>query len=114
MRSAICEQLMLVLLVTTSLAGCSQTEVSCGGNVKPENADSEVLKRVSNAKTDSAVFCSKKGMGCDFSVARTKDGWSVAVTRTFAVDGRCVSRIGDEKFFVYDERGALIQVIDGM
>jgi len=114
MTDAICERLVLMVLIAAGLSGCSQAELSCGGDVQPKDASSEALKLVRKAKSDAAAFCSEHGMGCDFSVGRTKQGWSVAVTRTFAVDGKCVSRIGDEKFFVYDAQGVLIQVIEGM
>lgn len=114
MTDAIGERLVLMVLIVAGLSGCSQAEVSCGGDVRPKGASSEALKLVSKARSDSTAFCSEHGMGCDFSVGRTREGWSVAVTRTFAVDGKCVSRIGDEKFFVYDAQGALLQVIEGM
>jgi len=114
MTDAIGERLVLMVLIAAGLSGCSQAEVSCGGDIQPRNASSEALELVSKAKSDAAAFCSEHGMGCDFSVGRTRKGWSVAVTRTFAVDGKCVSRVGDEKFFVYDAQGALIEVIEGM
>ncbi|WP_141400851.1 hypothetical protein [Pseudoxanthomonas wuyuanensis] len=96
------------------ISGCSSKADHCGGNVYPDKAGVDALRFVEKAKVDSEEFCLESGAGCDFTVAKTNQGWSVAVTRTFAVDGKCASRVGDEKFYSYDNSGSLIRVIDGM
>lgn len=74
----------------------------------------DALEIVKKAAVASRTFRAESGAGCDFTVAKTNQGWSVAATRVLAVDGKCVSRIGDEKFYAYDDAGTLIRVVDGI
>ncbi|WP_240099344.1 hypothetical protein [Thermomonas flagellata] len=104
----------VVFLLAAAVVGCSSTTVRCGGRVYPEKASADALSVVKKTEVDSKEFCAESGGGCDFTVAKTKQGWSVAATRTFAVDGKCASRIGDEKIYIYDESGVLVRAIDGM
>ncbi|MEJ7746428.1 MAG: hypothetical protein WKF61_06685 [Luteimonas sp.] len=98
----------------TVVAGCSAEKVHCGGRIYPDQVGEDALKILKKTEAESKEFCSEPGAGCDFTVAKTRQGWSVAATRTFAADGKCASRIGDEKFYSYDNSGSLIRVIDGM
>lgn len=101
------------IFLVAGVTGCSSATVDCGGQVHPENLGADALRIVEKAKADSKAFCSESDSGCDFTVAKTAQGWSVAATRIFAVDGKCASRIGDERFFSYDESGTLLRVIEG-
>lgn len=98
----------------TAITGCSVEDVHCGGHNYPEKVGEDALRILKKAEVDSRAFCSGPGAGCDFTIARTNQGWSVVATRMFAVDGKCASRIGDEKFYSYDSSGSLIRVIDGI
>jgi hypothetical protein len=102
------------LLLVAATSGCSSEAMHCGGRIYPDHAGADALDLVKKAERDSKAFCAVSGAGCDFTVARTNQGWSVAATRTFAVDGKCASRIGDEKFYRYDEAGTLIRVVSGI
>lgn len=101
-------------LLIVVMMGCSSKAVHCGGRVYPDKASAEALELVKKAEMDSKAFCAESNAGCDFTVAKTNQGWSVAATRTFSVDGKCASRAGDEKFYSYDETGSLIRAVDGM
>jgi hypothetical protein len=102
----------VAFLLAAAAVSCSSKAVHCGGRVYPVEAGADALGVVRKAEADSKEFCAESGAGCDFTVAKTKKGWSVAATRTFAVDGKCASRIGDEKIYSYDESGILVRVMD--
>jgi len=107
-------QFGIVSLLAAATVSCSSTTAQCGGRVFPDGVDAEALEIAEKAVVASKSFCAESDAGCDFTVAKTSQGWSVAVTRMYAVDGKCASRIGDEKFYAYDASGTLISVIDGM
>lgn len=103
------------LLLTVATVACApKPPVECGGKIYPESASAEALSIVERAAAESRPFCAGASDGCDFSVARTSQGWSVAVTRMIVVEGKCVSRLGDERFYSYDKSGAPVGVIDGI
>jgi hypothetical protein len=102
------------LLLLAALGGCSSEKIDCGGKISPDVINADALKIVKKAEIDSKAFCKGSDAGCTFTVAKTDQNWSVSATRVFAVDGKCVSRIGDEKFYKYDESGVLMRVIDGI
>lgn len=104
----------LALLLMVVVTGCTSKTVLCGGQVYPDNISADAMRVVKKAEVDSRVFCAGSNAGCDFTIAKTNQGWSVAATRTFAVDGKCASRLGDEKFYYYDGAGALIRVVQGI
>ena len=105
---------LLAFLVVAIVASCSAERTVCGGRIYPDQPSSDALIIVKKARSDSRKFCSDEGAGCDFTIARTKQGWSVAAIKVFAVDGKCASRMGDEKFYSYDSAGSLVRVIDGL
>jgi len=102
------------LFFIAAIAGCSAEDVRCGGHNYSEKVGADALRILKKAEVDSRAFCSGPGAGCEFTIARTNQGWSVAATKMVAVDGKCASRIGDEKFYSYDSSGSLIRSIDGM
>lgn len=97
-----------------SAVACSSTKIECGGQVSPHGVGSDTLAIVDKAKAESRRFCEGSEVGCDYTVAKTKAGWSVAATRVFVVDGKCVSAIGGEKIYGYDGSGQLTRVIEGL
>ena len=103
-----------VLATLALLAACAANEVSCGGNMSPEHIDRMAMVAIEKAKADSKAFCAGSPSGCDYTVASTPDGWSVAATLVFSVNGKCVSRIGDERFYSYDASGSLVRVLEGI
>lgn len=109
-----CWRYALMLLLLGSAAGCSSKKIQCGGQVSPQRIGSDALAIVDKAKAESRRFCAGSEAGCDYTVARTKEGWSVAVTLVFVVDDKCVGMFGGEKFYSYDGSGQLIGVIDGL
>jgi hypothetical protein len=103
-----------LLASLTLLAACSENQVSCGGKVSPGQIDRLAMVVVEKAKADSKAFCAGSPSGCDYAVATTPNGWSVAATRVFSVKDQCVSRIGDERFYSYDASGSLVRVLEGI
>lgn len=102
------------LLLLIGAAGCSSENIQCGGNISPTGIDGDALVIAKKAMAESAVFCAGSPVGCDYVVAKVPSGWSVAATRVFVVDNDCASRMGDEKFYNYDDSGKLIRVLDGL
>jgi len=104
---------VVYILSLTMLAGCTSEAVTCGGDVSPQALAASALNIVEQAKRDAASFCVRSNGGCDFRMARTRDGWSVAATFRVERDGKCLYRIGDQRFYLYDEAGVLQDVING-
>lgn len=105
---------VLCALSLTMLAGCTSEAVTCGGDVSPKALAARAPNIVEQAKRDAASFCVRSNGGCDFTMARTRDGWSVAATFRVERDGKCLFRIGDQRFYLYDEAGVLQRVINGL
>lgn len=97
-----------------AVAACSKPPVICGGEVSPKNATDAELQLVDIARDRSTDLCNQPGSACDFNVYKTKAGRTVKATRSFAYDGRCITRIGDERFYSFDESGRLESVINGL
>ncbi len=104
----------LTLLLLGSAAACSSTKIECGGQVAPHGIGSDALAIVDKARAEARGFCTGSEVGCDYTVVKTKTGWSVAATQVFVVDGKCVSAIGGEKIYGYDGSGQLTRIIDGL
>lgn len=102
------------ILIAALCGGCSLEEKKCGGKIHPENASGAALEIANKALIDSREYCRGAGLGCDLRVAKTSSGWTVAVVRKFSVDGVCASRVGDEKFYSYDNSGNLIKAVNGI
>ena len=102
------------VLCIALMAGCTSAPVECGGKVRPEKLGPDALRILEKAKADSRAFCSESKSGCDFVVYRTPRGWAVAATKMIVEDGACVSRIGDDRYFSYDQSGTLLKVINGI
>lgn len=107
-------RMVIYALSLPMLAGCTSEAVTCGGDVSPRALASSVPNIVEQAKRDAASFCVRNSGGCDFTMARTRDGWSVAATFRVERDGKCLFRIGDQRFYLYDEAGVLQRVINGL
>lgn len=105
---------VLYALPLTMLAGCTSEAVICGGDVSPKALAARAPNIVEQAKRDAASLCVRSNGGCDFRMARTRDGWSVAATFRVERDGKCLVRIGDQRFYLYDEAGVLQEVINGL
>ena len=104
---------VVYILSLSMLAGCTSEAVTCGGDVSPKALAASAANIVEQAKRDAASFCVRSNGGCDFRMARTRDGWSVAATFRVERDGKCLYRIGDQRFYLYDEAGVLQDVISG-
>lgn len=109
-----CWRYVCTLLLLAATAACSSTKVPCGGKIFPQGIGDDALAIVNKARVESKAFCAASEAGCDYTVAKAKGGWSVAVTLVFPVDGKCGSRFGDEKFYSYDDSGELARVIEGL
>jgi len=105
---------VLYTLSLTMLTGCTSEAVTCGGDVSPKALAARAPSIVEQAKRDAASFCVRSNGGCDFTMARTRDGWSVAATFRVERDGKCLVRIGDQRFYIYDDAGSLRRVINGL
>lgn len=105
----------MVVAASLALAACSEPPpVICGGKVRPENATAAELDLVSIAIDRSADLCGYGGESCDFDVYKTKAGQAVKATRRRPYDGRCISRIGDDRYYSFDASGRLNGVMDGI
>jgi hypothetical protein len=102
------------VLLILAAAGCSSTPVDCGGKVRPQNLGADALRILEKARAASTSFCAEPASGCDFTVSKTANGWAVAATRRFAVNGKCGSGPGDDIIFAYDEAGTLVREIYGI
>lgn len=102
------------MLLFFGAAGCSSTNIPCGGRISPSGLKGDALVIAKKAVAESARFCAGTSEGCDYIVAKTPKGWSVASTRVSRVDEKCLSAIGDEKFYSYDDSGELLRTIDGL
>lgn len=107
-------RMVVYALLLTMFAGCTSKAVTCGGDVSPRALAANAPNIVEQAKRDAASFCVRSSGGCDFTMARTRDGWSVAATFRVERDGKCLVRIGDQRFYLYDEAGVLQEVISGL
>lgn len=105
---------LIVLAVSMGVAACSKPPIVCGGEISPKNATDADLRLVSIARAQSADLCNLPNSACDFHVYKTKAGRTVKATRVTAYDGRCVTRIGDDRFYAFDESGRLEDVINGL
>ncbi|MEI4515155.1 MULTISPECIES: hypothetical protein [unclassified Stenotrophomonas] len=96
------------------VVGCSKPEIACGTVVKPKNATDFELQLIAIARAESEKVCTQvEGARCDFSVYRTKSGWTVQASPSFPYEGRCITRIGGERYYAFDEVGKLVDVING-
>lgn len=103
------------LAVAVLLAGCTGSEVVCGGNISPKNPSAVELKLLEVAKKQSAGFCKVQNAGCDFAVYETKAGRTVRVSlERPSSNGKCASYFGGDKFYAFDESGNLESVINGL
>lgn len=97
------------------LVGCSKPDVACGVAVSPQHPTAVELQLLEVARAKSVDFCSQvQGASCDLSVYRTKAGWTVKATPSFPYEGRCVTRMGGERYYAFDKAGQLTDVIDGL
>jgi len=106
--------LVMVAAVSMGVAACSKPPIVCGGGVSPKNATDADLRLVSIARAESVDLCNQRDSACDFDVYKTRGGRTVRATRVIALDGRCVTRIGDDRFYAFDESGRLKNVINGL
>jgi hypothetical protein len=108
----------LIALSTSTgvlVVGCSKPEAACGTVVKPKNAKDFELQLIAIARAESEKFCTQaEGARCDFSAYRTKSGWTVQASPRFSYEGRCITRIGGERYYAFDEVGKLVDVINGL
>lgn len=96
-------------------AGCSTPEVSCGGSVSPEYPTDFELQLLEVARASSVDFCTQvQGARCNLSVYETKAGWTVKATPSFPYQGRCVTRIGGERYYAFDKAGQMTDEINGL
>lgn len=105
---------LTVVVASLVVAACSKPPITCVGEVNPKSATDAELQLVDIAREQSADLCNQPDSACDFDVYKTKAGRTVKATRSFAYDGRCITRIGDERFFSFDESGRLESVINGL
>lgn len=96
------------------VASCDSPDVVCGGSIDPSGATPYQLKLVDVAKLEAAGHCGVGGQECDYSVYKTKAGQTVRATRVSAQGGECVSYFGGDKYFAFDDKGVLVEVIDGL
>jgi hypothetical protein len=105
---------MVILALCIGVFGCASKDTQCGGTVSPAALAASAPGIVASVKADSRAFCSGAPSGCDFRLKKADKGWSVAATYLLAYDGKCLYRNGAERFYVYDEQGALVRVIPGI
>lgn len=101
-------------LLFLGVAACSSKNIPCGGRVYPSGIKGDALSIAEKAMAESKRFCAATSEGCDYIVAKTPTGWSVAATRVSLVDEKCLGGIGDERFYSYDNAGELLRTIDGL
>lgn len=103
----------LVVFCGSSVLACSPSPIACETKILPDNPTHETYQVLARAMVASHDFCKAGAADCEYIVAEVDGGWSVLATRTFAVGGKCVSRIGDERFYVFDASGRLTRVVYG-
>lgn len=106
-----------LLAAAVLLSGCSEKhpDVKCGGKVRfhqsnPAEADA-ILQA---ARRDSKDYCVESGGACDFSVTKEDDGWIVVALAVNTREGRCLYRIGYDRYYIYDTSGRLLRTLQGI
>jgi hypothetical protein len=78
------------------------------------NDDSE-RRIIEAAKRDSAAYCARSKEGCEFSVVREADGWSViAYPFVRAENGERAYVPGMFRSYSYDKNGNLLREVPGV
>lgn len=81
----------------------------------PQHPTDFELQLLEVARASSEDFCTQvQGAKCDLSVYETKAGWTVKATPSFPYQGRCVTRIGGERYYAFDKAGQMIDEINGL
>lgn len=106
---------MLAISAPFFLTGCSKSEVACGISVSPQQPTDFERQLLEVVRAKSADFCSQvESANCDLSVYQTRAGWTVKATPSFPYQGRCVTRLGGERYYAFDKAGQLKDVINGL
>ncbi len=114
-RKRICCFAPLSISALIFAAGCSKPEVNCGVSVTPQHPTDFELQLLKVARASSEDFCTQvQGAKCDLSVYETKAGWTVKATPSFPYHGRCVTRIGGERYYAFDKAGRMTDEINGL
>ena len=69
---------------------------------------------LASVERDTATYCAESQWGCQFGFEKTETGWLVRASLIFYVGGQRAYPVGNERGYVYDARGKLLDTMPGM